>query len=436
MTFTSPEYNSAIKIKQVTDLLKNTTITNTTNITNFTAILIKLKDVMLGNLISNLWCLLLSCIPGIHFCAIHACVMWCRFCSFRRPPQSHANPQVEKMAVCSLVIDKVQIRANGVTKMKIGRIIIGFEDADSGSVSFDNKYIHYSPEDYVHNEFCYNYNGIDRNTISKQGERYAVVIDWARAAIRGKSVVVCGTADVAEVVGETPCRIVNLQDFFFNEKDGGIVEPISLSRLCSKVFAYETHSEGRRDPFQECRFKIALFHVMNGFKAGNRYPPFGDSFFPKVQKGFFSSPPKQKDQGTETTANVCWEEKDDCVSHHKTMQNVASGSNAVESLTETIQYVNLASHDDSDSDSWSADDPDLKRRSSNREPDECGRGSRLPGRGMSPFHLYEELIRDDTRLSTETGLKILSKNAKSTTRRFSKKFHAFIACAVDTSDHL
>lgn len=241
------------------------------------------------------------------------------------------------MAVCSLVIEKINIRTNGVTKPRIGRIIVGFEDQLTSTVSFDSKYVHYSPEEFVYNDFCFNYNGIDRNTISNQGERYSVVMDWVRAAIRGKSVIVCGRADLNEVVNDTQCHIVNLQDFFFNEKEGGIIEPVSLSRLCKRIFGYESHSIGRRDPFQECRFKISLYHVMQGFKCGNIVPPFRESFFPKTQKAFYNAP-TNKQMSLEAGAKDDWDSE---VSLSRFENATDLTEQSIGEMSEDLRYVNI-----------------------------------------------------------------------------------------------
>lgn len=266
------------------------------------------------------------------------------------------------MSVCSLVIDKVSIRSNGITRSKIGRIIVGFQDAETDAVSFDNKYIYYPPEDFVYNDFCYKYNRIDRNTIAKQGERHEVVMDWVRAAVRGKNVIVCGRLDLNQILGDVPCHVVDLQDFFFTKNESNIVEPISLNRLTNRLFGHETHSTGNRDPFQECKFKISLYHVMKGFKSGNLFPPFHETFFPKVPKGFSAVAYKHE-------AVVLPQAERDSdwngVSHHSTKENLsrACDDKVKQRNADDLHYKNLQE--------LSLED----RR--HREPDECGARGRF-----------------------------------------------------------
>lgn len=261
------------------------------------------------------------------------------------------------MSVCSLVIEKVSIRTNGTTRTKIGRIIIGFQDSESHAVTFDNKYIYYPPEEFVYNDFCYKYNRIDRNTIAKQGERYEVVVDWVRAAVRGKKVCVCGKLDLNQILGDVPCHVVDLQDFFFTKNESNIVEPISLNRLTNRLFGYETNSTGNRDPFQECKFKISLYHVMKGFKSGNLFPPFHETFFPKVPKCFSAVAYKHENVVLPQAARDCeWKG----ISHHEANDNLARGSDdkVMHRNDDDLHYTNLRD--------MSLDDRRL------REPDECG----------------------------------------------------------------
>lgn len=340
-----------------------------------------------------------------------------------RISQSLFERQAGIMSVCSLVIDKVFIRTNGVNKMRIGRIIIGFEDPVTSQITFDSKYVHYSPDDYVHDEFCFKYNGIDRNTISNQGERYSVVMDWARAAIRAKTVIVCGTADLDEVLAETPCYIVNLQDFFYNMKAGGIIEPISLNRLCSRIFGEETHAVGRRDPLKECRNKIALFHVMKGFKAGKVSPPFEDSFFPKVPKHFLSAPPAAVRETDE------WMVED--------VTSRLSRCRAKNSINEETEGQDDANEYESMDATRVKDD---KREAAKRDTDVEGKGrvSRCTGRGMSSHPLYEDLIQTPNRKADQRCVSPVERwyiCFKPPKARVRKRLHAFIACAVDTTDH-
>lgn len=339
-----------------------------------------------------------------------------------------------EMAVCSLVIEKINIRTNGVTKPRIGRIIVGFEDQLTSTVSFDSKYVHYSPEDFVYNDFCFNYNGIDRNTISNQGERYSVVMDWVRAAIRGKTVVVCGRTDINEVMHDTQCNIVNLQDFFYNEKEGGIVEPVSLNRLCKRIFGYESHSIGRRDPFQECRFKVSLYHVMKGFKCGNILPPFRDSFFPKAQKIFFSAPPRK--QAPEPTPREDWESESP-LTRYDTANELRDPS--VETISEDLRYVNLEEamsakpdkHESTSDSDWVPNSGARKKNADSCEQDmkttRAGRGKLSCAHYCSKRNLHrkEDSVTHDCHDLRRKKMRF----------RMTKSLHAFIACAVDTTDH-
>lgn len=189
------------------------------------------------------------------------------------------------MSVCAVVFEKVNIREDGKVKPKVGRIIIAFEDQDSGEVSYISKYIHYPSWEFVYSEFGFRYNGIDANTIATQGEKLATVVDWVRAAIRLRKVIVCGSVDMKEFAGATPCTIVDLQSFFYTEEKGGqIIEPISLARLANKYFGYDANLKGRRDPFEECTLRIALYHVMIGCRISGIAPPFMEATFPKVGK--------------------------------------------------------------------------------------------------------------------------------------------------------
>lgn len=338
------------------------------------------------------------------------------------------------MAVCSLVIEKINIRTNGVTKPRIGRIIVGFQDQLTNTVSFDSKYVHYSPEEFVYDDFCFNYNGIDRNTISNQGERYTVVMDWVRAAIRGKTVIVCGRADLNEVVHDTQCHVVNLQDFFYNEKEGGVVEPVSLNRLCLRVFGYESHSVGRRDPFQECRFKVSLYYVMIGFKCGNLLPPFRQNFFPKTQKVFYVAPPRK--QTTESESRDDW----DCeqsLSRYVTANELREHS--VETLSDNLRYVNIeeaqaSKHETSETTSdgeWMSGGTTRKKQvepqDAEQKPLRAGRG-KLSCESSSPNMII---------LHREADPVTHPRDKKKKTRfRMKKSLHAFIACAVDATDQL
>lgn len=211
------------------------------------------------------------------------------------------------MALCSLVIDKVKIRRHGVTKMMVGRIIIGIEDQMTKSVTFESKYIHYPSSEFVNDDFCLNYNAIDWRTLATQGEKPSTVIDWVRSAVSGRKIIVCGKSDLKEILDLKTCHIIDLQDFFCTDAGRGILEPVSLSRLCKRFFDVDSHAIGKRDPFEEGRFKIALFYVMKGFKAGKISPPFTESMFPKEKKAFkiiASAPASSPDIGIVTSEIV------------------------------------------------------------------------------------------------------------------------------------
>lgn len=213
------------------------------------------------------------------------------------------------MSICALVLDRVHIKVDGRVRQQLGRIIIGFQGANKDNVKFVSKYIHYPSTDFVHHGHSFAYNGIDATTLSKQGEKYSTVIAWARAAIHSRSIIVCGMADVKEVVGDTPCKLIDLQDFFYTEKNNQISEPISLNRLAKKVFGYDASVKNRRDPFDECQLKIALYHVMSAFKIIGRVPPFEESVFPKVPKFPFHSVSKQDTRVKEGEDDMCEKSK-------------------------------------------------------------------------------------------------------------------------------
>jgi hypothetical protein len=190
------------------------------------------------------------------------------------------------MSVCGIVFDKVNVRIDGKTTQKTARIIIGFSDASRGAtdITFSNKFIHYPESDIVHHDLAFLYNGIDAKTISNQGEKRSHVVDWFRAAIRHRTVVVCGTSEIMELIGDTHCNLIDLQSFFYSKTADDIREPISLVRLANRFFGYDPATAGKRDPFQECRYRIGLYYVMRGFQASAVSPPFADDMFPKIAK--------------------------------------------------------------------------------------------------------------------------------------------------------
>lgn len=215
------------------------------------------------------------------------------------------------MSLCALVLERVNIREDGKVRQKLGRIIIGFEDENTHKkINFISKYIHYPVAEFVHSHVCWLYNGIDANTLSTQGEKYSSVIDWARAAICSRKVIVHGAVDVHEVVGRTPCTLIDLQEFFYSAKTELIMEPISLARLVKKFFNLDLRSaRGARDPFDECALKISLYHVMCAYNTCGIAPPFSESMFPKVTKMLPVAPPKNsltclENQGTKTTTTT------------------------------------------------------------------------------------------------------------------------------------
>lgn len=190
------------------------------------------------------------------------------------------------MSVCGIIFDKVHVRADGKTTPKIARIIIGFATdvscAVPSDITFSNKFIHYPEADVVHHDVSFLYNGIDGKTISNQGKKYSHVVDWFRASIRNRTVVVCGSTELMELIGDTNCRIIDLQNFFYTKKSEQIKEPISLVRLANRFFGYDPATAGKRDPFQECKYRIALYYVMRGFQACGCNPPFDEDLFPKI----------------------------------------------------------------------------------------------------------------------------------------------------------
>ena len=195
------------------------------------------------------------------------------------------------MSYCALVLERVNIREDGRIKQKIGRVIIGFESERDEQITFVNKYIYYPASDFVHHDVCFLYNGIDAMTIATHGEKISSVIDWMRAAIRFRTVIVCGMQDVKEIIGQTPCTITDLQDFFYTAKSSRILEPVSLSRLAIKYFGTDINGRKQRDPFEECALRLALHHVMAALKICKVQPPFDNDMFPKVMKILPQAPP-------------------------------------------------------------------------------------------------------------------------------------------------
>lgn len=231
-----------------------------------------------------------------------------------------------KMCVCSLVLERASIRINGNIKQRIARVIIGFEDETSGSITFISKYVHCPPEDFIHNDVAFQINGIDRNTLAQQGERYSVVVDWFRAAIRSRVLVVCGTQDLRELVGETPCTIVDMHDYFFSRKEGEtrIDEPISLARLVSKFYNNNIASTLPKNPFQECKFKISLYYILKAHKACDVKPPFTEFNFPKVVNRF--SPACRRSNATEDAVEASMPENtEQKLSRYQKIQDLSRG---------------------------------------------------------------------------------------------------------------
>ena len=179
--------------------------------------------------------------------------------------------------LCSLVVDRINVKQDGKTRQRPARVIVATEDHVSNEIVFASKYIHYPRCDIVHNDYAADYNGIDANTLSTQGERLSTVVDWARAATRSRLVIVCGTACMDAFLDDST-RVIDLQDFFFTTNEAGIHEPVSLARLAKKYFGYDA----KRDPYMDAKLKISLFYVMKSIKICRiALPPFAESWFPK-----------------------------------------------------------------------------------------------------------------------------------------------------------
>lgn len=183
------------------------------------------------------------------------------------------------MSVCSLVIDRIGVCQDGKKLQRPARVIVACEDHITGEIVCSSKYIHYPRGDIIHNEYAYNYNGIDATTLSTHGEKFAAVVDWVRSAIRCRVVVVCGVVDLEHFVEEASgCRVVDLQDFFITRNEAGIDEPVSLARLAKRFYNYDS----KRDAFADARMKIGLFYIMKAFKLSRIVtPPFAEQWFPK-----------------------------------------------------------------------------------------------------------------------------------------------------------
>lgn len=198
--------------------------------------------------------------------------------------QSAAARRCVNMSVCSLVIERINVKQDGKTLQRPARVIVASEDHISGEIIFSSKYIHYPRSDIIHNEYALNYNGIDATTLATHGEKFATVVDWVRAAIRCRIVVVCGMVGLEHFVEETTtCRVVDLQDFFITRNDAGIDEPVSLARLAKRFYDYDA----KRDPFTDARLKIGLYYIMKSFKLTRAVtPPFAEDWFPKNVRNY------------------------------------------------------------------------------------------------------------------------------------------------------
>lgn len=296
------------------------------------------------------------------------------------------------MSLVSIVIDKTRIRNNDVPQLKIVRVIIAFQDSLTNEVTIDSKYVYYPLEEYVYDDFCFKYNGINGHTISTRGEKYVSVIDWARAASRGKQVIVCSKTDIAELLGETPCHVIDLHDFFFTKTENKI-EPVSLGRLTSRMFGDQSWSNGKRDAFTDCKSRLAMYHVMVACKVLNKNPPFDEIFFPKIKKTVGS-------HESSAPENLAALENWDLGSTLQPISRQVTQSNLsnIDRLSSELCYVNVAGPP-----GLHGQPPRSGRSPINDAeptPDECGTDIISRGGRLQCKRSYKRLItRSDDRLS-------------------------------------
>lgn len=379
------------------------------------------------------------------------------------------------MSVISLVIDKSRIRSNSISKLKIVRIIIAYEDAITNEVTVNSKYIYYPLDEFEFDSFCYNFNGITGHTIATSGEKYSTVIDWARAAAHGRQVVVCSTTDLVEVLGTIPCHVVDLHDFFFSKIDNRI-EPISLGRVCSRFFGDVSWTQGRRDAYKDCKSRLAMFHMMKAFKAINLKPPFSEDFIPKINK-LSKRPdtllPKEKlrsfqlsttlRSGNNSNASTAGDEDDDGAWFNASSimedDRDESAKESAKGMTRQATFTNLTIIDKVPTElqnmngSRACDSNDRcsthQKNQCPKIPDECGStGQEMARGGMSHYQFsYERLLtRSDDRLSQLFNLTDESECARSSRHRhpvkryvsratnfIGQKCQAILLCGVTSS---
>lgn len=335
------------------------------------------------------------------------------------------------MSVCALVVERVKISENNHISQKVARIIIGIQD-DSDTITLMNKYVFYPRSDVFQDDWCYRYNGIDANTIAKRGERYSAVIDWMRAAICGRRVVVCGTADIQELIGDTVCQIVDLQKFFHTQKSHNISEPIGLVRLAFKFFGYSPAVSGRRDPFEECRIKIGMWHVMNGLKACGKVPPFEDTAFPKVPR--FGSEAPRDGEDSQTDAS---EHRYETMADLHTYTNVCSCSKSSQTtITEEDDESEIWFDSQPEEEEEKEKEEELKKgraaaaaalSESTRRP-ACGRGTCTAMRNQPKLVCFDRSYPNKYNLRRDRGQQQIKEPVK---KRSSFLFRALAACVIN-----
>lgn len=342
------------------------------------------------------------------------------------------------MSLISVVIDKARIRDNGESHLKIVRLIVAFEDAITGQVTIDSKYIYYPIDEFVADDFCFKFNGITSQTVATRGEKYTSVIDWFRGAARGKRIVTCSKTDMAELLGETPCHLFDLHDFFYTKSENK-VEPISLARLCSRMFNDNSWLRGERDAFNDCRSRLAMYHVMQAFRAIDRQPPFQETFFPKIQKRYTAG---VVNQARKSDSADNWENP------NKDEKKEAGSSKGNININRHPTYTNLTEIDSVEKNLSSMSLNETGRNKRKDLGDAASSENSRGGRSTTKVESDERLIlKSADRLSyvysliTESKTELITKQNKTPVRRYlvsvrkyvSRKFRAIVSLNIESS---
>lgn len=172
---------------------------------------------------------------------------------------------------------------------------------------------------------------------------------------------------------------------------------------------------------------------MMGFKCGNILPPFRDSFFPKAQKIFYTAPPRK--QAAESDPRDDWG-CETSLSRYETANELRDHS--VDTVSEDLRYVNIeeatgAKTDKNESTSDSDWVPGCSGRKKHGEPFEKDPKTARAGRGKQPYVSVKTNMSFNRK---EDTVKQHVQGFNKTRFRIKKSLHAFIACAIDTTDQL